>query len=367
MTQRLRLCYVADAGSPHVQKWAGHFALEHDVHVVSFRPGSIPRARVHVLADLPALSKARYPLEAPRLRALLEHIEPDLVHALHVTSYGFVAALARARPLVVSAWGYDILQAPRRTPLHAWMTRFALSQAQAITATGEALATATRRFAPAGRAVHVVPYGIDLDRFAPADDDRGKSTDEASAPIIGSVKALLPTKGFPYLIKAMPLILERHPNARLVLIGEGPERPRLDRLIASLRLENHVELPGELPNSEVPDQLRCMDVYVQPSLTESFGVSALEASACGLPVVATDVEGGRDIVRHGETGLLVPPGDARALASAILRLLDDPALAKRMGEAGRRFVRERYNWPDNAARMAAIYNETVEAWRARHR
>lgn len=349
----MRICYVADAGSPHVEKWAGHFAQAHEVDVISFRPGVIPGARVHVLGRFGSLGKARYVIEAVRARRLIRDLRPDVVHALHLTSYGFVAALAGYHPLVSSVWGYDILQAPERSLPHRWVTRFALRRADVITATGEALAEATRPFAPMGRAIHVVPYGIDLDRF-PARPGAGGH-------VIGAVKALLPSKGFAYLLDAMPIVLARHPDARVLLVGEGPERPRLEQQARALGIAGSVEFAGEAAHEAVPSYLARMDVFVQPSLTESFGVSALEASASALPVVAAEVEGGREIVRDGETGILVPPGDSAALAEALLRLLDDAALRASMGAAGRHYVEERYNWPENAARMEALYREAVEA------
>lgn len=357
----MRICYVADAASPHVEKWAGHFARDHEVDIVSFRPGTVAGARVHPLERFGALGKARYVFEAVRARRLIRGLRPDVVHALHVTSYGFVAALAGVHPLVTSVWGYDILQAPGRSPVHRRITTFALGRADIVTATGEALAEATRPFLAPGRPIEVVPYGIDLDRFTPANGSL-----PAGEPVIGAVKALVPTKGFSYLLDAMPKVLERHPRARLLLVGDGPERAKLERQARDLGIADRVEFAGEAAHDQVHSYLARMDVFVQPSLTESFGVSALEASATALPVVASDVEGGREIVRDGETGILVPPGESESLAHALLRLLDQPDLRAAMGTAGRHFVEQRYNWPENAARMEALYREVVEA-RGGHR
>lgn len=356
----MRICYIGDALSPHVQKWARHFAQENEVHVISFRPAVMPGLQVHTLEHLRFLGKARYALEAPSIRRLVRRLRPDVVHALHLTSYGFVAALEGAHPLITSVWGYDILQAPHRTPVHSWITRYALAAADIITATGDALAEETRPFVSPGRDIYVVPYGIDLDVFHPGSNG-------ASGVTIGSVKALVPEKGFEYLIGAMPSVLERHPDARLVLAGDGPERPRLERLAQQLGLRAKVEFAGEIAHEAVPEFVRALDVFVQPSLTESFGVSALEASATAIPVIASDVEGGRDIVRDGETGILVPPGSSAALSAALLSLLDYPDRRRAMGDAGRAFVAERYNWRDNAAAMQTLYNQAREATRARHR
>lgn len=364
----MRICYVADAASIHTQRWASHFAQHHDVHVLSFREAAIPGVEVYTLGSLKVLGKARYPLQAPRARRLLRKIDPDVVHSMALTSYGFVAALTGRRPLITSVWGYDILQAPHRSPLHLWITRYGLRKADLVTATGDALAEATRPFMPREKAIHVVPYGIDLDDFAPATVNGAGAEPPwepalgAGGPVIASVKALRVEKGFNFLISAMADVVKRHPEATLVLAGDGPERHALEQQARALGLAGRVQFLGDVSHARVPELLRHVDIYVQPSLTESFGVSALEASATGLPVIATAVEGGRDIVRDGETGFLTPPSSSAALSDAIIRLLDDPGLGRSLGEAGRRFVAERYQWRDNADQMEALYREVIAGY-----
>ena len=133
----MRLCYLADAPYIHTQRWVRHFvARGWDTHVVSFRPAAIEGATVHYVDGWETLGKARYLLHARRVRRLVRRLEPDLVHALHLTSYGFLAALCDIHPAIVSVWGTDVLEAPRLTPFHWFITRFALRRADRITATG---------------------------------------------------------------------------------------------------------------------------------------------------------------------------------------------------------------------------------------
>ncbi len=350
----MRLCYLADAPYIHTRRWVDHFvARGHEVHVISFRPAEIEGARVHYVDGWERLGKLRYLIHAGRVGRLVRSLAPDIVHALHLTSYGFLAARAGVHPCVISVWGTDVLEAPTLTPFHHLITRYALARADRVTATGMRLAEATLRYMPPDVEVAVIPYGVDLDRFAPPE---GKSRDGL---VVGSVGRLSPEKGLKYLLRAMAEITRQEPRARLLLAGDGPERRSLEQLVARLGLLDRVEFTGEVPHDQVPQTLARMDVFAMPSTWEGFGVAALEAAAMKLPILASNVHGIPDVVEDGVTGILVPPKDVAALSQAILRLLRDPEERRRMGRAGREMVATRYSWADNVRQMEALYNSLI--------
>lgn len=354
----MRIVYLADAPYVHTRRWAEHFAREGwETHVISFRPAELEGAKVHYVDGFERLGRVRYLLHAGRVRRLVRSLTPDLLHAMHLTSYGFLAALCGVRPTLTSVWGTDILEAPGWSPFHQFVTRYALARADHVTATGLRLASATLRYAPARTPISVVPYGVDLARFWPAERN-GARPDEV---IVGSVARLSREKGLDVLLRALALMAERERPVRALLVGEGPERRRLERLAAGLGLGERVEFRGELAHDLVPAALAEMDIFVLPSRAEGFGVAALEAAAMALPVVGSNVHGIPDVVRHGRTGLLVPPGDAAALARALDRLSGDAALRRALGGAGRRFVEQRYRWEENAAMMERLYRELTSA------
>jgi glycosyltransferase involved in cell wall biosynthesis len=357
----VKILYLADAPYPHTWRWVEHFRNAGvQCEVISFRPWDIPGVPVHYVNGVEALGKARYLVHARRVKSLIHSLQPDLVHALHLTSYGFLGALSGFHPFVLSVWGTDILEAPKLTPFHRWLTRYALSHADTITATGLHLATETTRYAPAGSPVTVVPYGVDMRRFTP---QKRAASDHV---IIGTVSRLSPEKGVRYLIEAFGQLRERYGGGvSLRIAGEGPERPRLEAAIQRLNLESSVELRGWLDHEDVPDFLNELDVFVMPSTWEGFGVAAAEASATGLPVVATNVYGIPDVVRDGETGLLTPPKDPGALAKAIGRLVEDGRLRAKLGETGRAYVTRHYDWTENAQQMASIYERLLATRPAR--
>jgi len=350
----MRLCYLADAPYIHTERWVQHFVARGDaVDVISFRPAQIEGARVHYVDGWERGGKLRYLIHARRVRRLVRSLEPDLVHALHLTSYGFLAAFAGVHPLVTSVWGTDVLEAPRLTPFHWLITRYALSRADRVTATGMRLAEATVRYMPPGKDVAVIPYGVDLDRFSPRERADGDSL------VVGSVGRLSPEKGLKYLLQAMTTVTREEPRTRLLLAGDGPDRGALERLTSRLGLADCVEFAGEVAHEQVPDALGRMDVFAMPSTWEGFGVAALEAEAMKLPVVASNIHGIPDVVENGVSGILVPPKDVDALSRAILRLLRDGDERRRMGRAGRELVASRYSWTESTRRMEALYDELL--------
>lgn len=344
----------------HTRRWVEHFAARGwDAHVISFRPAEIPGVTVHYIDGLEPIGKARYVVHARRIRTRVHELRPDLLHALHLTSYGFLAGLSGFQPSIVSVWGTDVLEAPYLTPVHRWITRNALRNAGAITATGLRLAEATLPHVPHGKPVSVIPYGVDLDRFRPA------PRAQRATVTVGAASRLSPEKGFEHLLRAVAKLRASGASLDVLLAGDGPSRGSLERLARDLGLEACVTFLGDVPHEQVPEVLQRLDIFAMPSTWEGFGVSAVEAGAMGLPAVASDVHGIPDVVVDGETGILVPPANADALAAAIGRLAADPELRRRMGAAGRAFVEKNYRWQDNARLMERLYDEML-AGRAAH-
>jgi glycosyltransferase involved in cell wall biosynthesis len=183
------------------------------------------------------------------------------------------------------------------------------------------------------------------------------------------VARLDPQKGHPYLIEAMRGVLERFPDARLVLVGaaqQGSEEyvAALREQAAGAELVGKVAFAGE--RQDVPRLMAAADVFVLASLWEGFGLVFAEAMGAGTPVVGTRVSGVPEVVEDGETGFLVPPRDPQALAGALIRLLGDPAERRRMGNNGYRRVRERFAAPRMVEQTLAVYQEALAA-RSRRR
>ncbi|MBA3345708.1 MAG: glycosyltransferase family 4 protein, partial [Gemmatimonadales bacterium] len=232
--------------------------------------------------------------------------------------------------------------------------RWTLHHADALTAiTDDCRQHALRAGAPEA-SVRLVFNGTDLRRFSP--DENG--ADPRFGPrMIFACRQLFPRKGIRFLIEAFARLKPRFPDAKLVLAGDGFERPELVELAQNLGVAADVTFLGWVANSALPPYYRAAAVSVIPSLEEGFGIPAAEAMGCEVPVVASDAGGLPEVVEHGVTGLVVPRGDVTALANAIGTLLDDPALRRRMGQAGRQRALRLFDWDRTAERFEQVYRD----------
>lgn len=181
--------------------------------------------------------------------------------------------------------------------------------------------------------------------------------------VIGTVKTLAPKYGVDLLIRAFAGMAEEHPEARLSIVGGGPQEAELRRLAKDLGIGERVDFRGAVAHAQVPEELRRLDVYAAFSRadSESFGVAVIEASACGLPVVVSRVGGLPEVVEEERTGIIVPRDDAQAAGRALKRLADSTALRHAMGHAGRVRVEQLYGWPYCVDRMLKVLSEARSA------
>jgi glycosyltransferase involved in cell wall biosynthesis len=274
-------------------------------------------------------------------RRALKQLRPDLVHLVDVDPPAAIACrLAGVRRILVT-YHTPELRPPDNLPGRivrrlGWATRpHVVFTSEPDRETGLRLDPI-----PAARAT-VVPLGVDLSAF---DSARTKPALRqelgVTGPLVGTVGRLHPQKAQAQLVAAAPAVLAKHPEATFAIVGEGILEDELREQMAALGLEEKVRLVGQ--RDDVPDVMASLDLFVLTSEYEGLCLVVCEALALAVPVVATPVGGVRQTVLEGETGLLVPVGDTDALAAAIIRLLDSPEEARRLGEAGRERVRELY-------------------------
>jgi L-malate glycosyltransferase len=236
-----------------------------------------------------------------------------------------------------------------------WLQRAGYAAAHRIVANSAAAAAQLRREGVASRRIAVIENGIDLDRFPPAG--------AVARTTITCVANLRPGKGQDVLLRAAAIAARTHPQLHVQLVGNGPLRGTLEEQTRALGLDGRVSLLGH--RDDVAAILQQSGIFVLPSAMEAFPNSVMEAMASGLPVVATDVGGIPELVSHEHTGLLVPSGDERALATALLRLIDDEALASRLGASARASIADRFSFARMLHGFESLYLSELDLRRQR--
>jgi glycosyltransferase involved in cell wall biosynthesis len=336
---------------------AGHRAM-----LVAHPDGELRRRAAEGLEFLPLAPRAEMDLSAAwRLSRVIKRVRPDVVHAHD------------PHGVAMSALALSMSREPKRAPLVASrrvdfrlkgnaLSRWKYDQVDLFICASEAI----RRILVADgvdpdRTI-TVHEGIDLGRVAAAPP--APLHEELwlphGSPIVGNVAALVPHKGQRHLVEAAAMVVREVPDARFVIAGEGELRESLEHQIKTHALEKHVILAGFRP--DVLSLHKAFDIFVMSSVMEGLGTSLLDAMACGKPVVATTAGGMPEVVADGETGILVPPRDDRAMADAIIRLLKDASLRERMGAAGMSLANSRFSAERMVAETLEVYADVVRAF-----
>lgn len=287
----------------------------------------------------------------------------DLAHCHDVHSARAIARAAPDLPVLLTCHGllaFEWLVEDRLPAGDPWAWRYAywrerlgLAAAKLALVPSVTMRDAYATFFGADPArIAVLPYGLDPRPWT-ASWRRRRRRPSGAPPTVTCVARLVPLKGHRVLLEALAALRARHPRLRCWLVGDGPLAAELRQHVRALGLEGCVRLWGR--RDDVPRLLAATDVFVLPSLQEVTPLAITEAQLAGLPVVATDVGGIPELVRHGESGWLVPPGDARALAAALDAVLSDPGLARRLGEAGRAAALAERTWDRHWERLLAVY------------
>lgn len=208
--------------------------------------------------------------------------------------------------------------------------------------------------------IKVVPIGVDVNKFKPIKVDKNENT----IFFLSVLDKFHKYKGLDYLLNALKIVRRDICDVKLIIGGKGELINRYRRIVELLDLKNNVEFHGFIPNEKIVEYYNKCSIFVLPSISsaqEGFGIVLLEALACGTPIVSTDIVGVAEDVKENNAGIIVPPRNPDALADAIIYLLENKDLARKMGENGRRLVEEKYTWKRIAEMTEKIYEEVIES------
>lgn len=301
---------------------------------------------------------SRFNLESIReIRKKIKHLKPDIVH-VHGTragSLGRIAAIGLKIPVIYTE--------------HLWTKNYKLSSRLAnhiqmiamwfldmFTDLNIAVSQAVKDFMVDSQIsrpakIKVIYNGIEPQKQKAKPFSRKEMT-------LGAVGTLNHQKGIQYLIQALPAVLKEFPQTKLIIVGEGEYKSHLENLVKKMKLGKFISFSGFV--KDIEEKMAEFDIYVQPSLSESFGLAIVQAMSLGLPVVATNTGGIPEVVTTGKSGILVEVANPKALAGGILELLRDKKRAKEMGELGREEAKIKFNLKEMVGEVEEVYEKMAE-------
>jgi len=296
----------------------------------------------------------------PGLPAKIEMLNPDIVHAVSHLFLPSVQAIRKAKslglPCVVSVHG---VFAERGVALKLAQFAYLRTLGLGVFRSADRVVCLTRsdaeevvRFGCPLEKIRLIPNAVDTELFMP-DEDREDC-------LVVWVGRFVPEKGVQYLVMAARIVAERSKDVRFLLVGYGPLKARIMKLARDFGLlDKSINILGPLSREEIAEILSKASVFSFPSLKEGMPLSVLEAMASAVPVVSSNIPGINDVIIHGENGILVPPRNPKALANAIMLLLEDRDLRRKLGQNARQLMVEKHSWNLVTEKTEEVYNEAI--------
>lgn len=330
----MKICLIADATSVHSQRWASYFVQQGDeVHLITYEAPNIPieGVEMHVVKSL---FNSLYLAFIPRhikIYLLVRRLKPDIIHAHFISKFGFHAAFLGRHPVVMSAWGDDILIIPYWSKLLWYFTKISLKRADLIyAASRDIMNKIMDNFGISSKKVKVNTHGVDVELFHPMSNKLA-----LNAIVVFSNRNFYPVYNIKTLIDAIPFTISKNSNIKFWIIGKGPEEKELKQHAIDIGVNQYIDFIEWIGFEDMPMYLNSCDIYVSTAISDGTPVSMLEAMACGRPCIITDVGGVSEWIKDDVTGLLVKPGQPEELANKIIELAGNSEKRAMMGNNAR--------------------------------
>ncbi len=296
------------------------------------------------------------------LRRLIKEIKPDLIHAGPIQTCGFIALLSGFRPVLAMSWGYDLVQEAERNSWMKRITTYVLQNSAFFISDARVSRDKAVAFGMDPEKTVIFPWGIDLKHFHPRD---AKNRKPKVAGANGKSFTLFSNRtwesmyGVDVLAKAFVKVATTNPNVNLILLGGGSQGPRIRQILMNGGVLDRVHFGGQIGQADLPRWYHMADIYISPSHVDGSSVSLMEALACGLPCLVSDIPGNREWIVEGENGWLFCDGDVDDLADKILYAIKSRRLFKKMGESARKTAEQKADWKKNFGKLLESYEAVM--------
>jgi glycosyltransferase involved in cell wall biosynthesis len=365
----MRIIYLSKNYTPHDYRFLSSLSqTEHEVFFLQLETNkrqtedrSLPENVRQVLwaggrgefhwRDLPRL--------ALDLRRVIKEIKPDLIHAGPIQTCAFLAVLSGFRPVLTMSWGYDLVQDADRNRWMRWVTRYTLKRSAFFTSDAKVSRDKAVAYGMDPEKTVIFPWGIDLKHFRPKPVNRQIRKSANRQITLFCSRTWEAIYGVDVLAKAFVKVAAAHPKVNLILLGGGSQGPRLRQILMNAGMLERVHFGGQIGQTDLPRWYHMSDLYISPSHVDGSSVSLMEALACGLPCLVSDIPGNREWIEDGVNGWLFRDGHVDDLAEKILYAIKNRRSFKKIGEAARQTAEQKADWQKNFGKLLQAYEKAI--------
>ena len=289
------------------------------------------------------------------LKRVLREIKPDLIHAGPIQTCAFLAVLSGFRPILTMSWGFDLMQDAERDGWWRLVTRYTLRRSSFFTSDAQVTCAKAIAYGMDPSRTVIFPWGIDLKQFKPkrATVRRQRST------VLFCDRSWEPRYGVDVLARAFVKVARQREDVSLLLLGGGSQGQTIRQILMSGGVYDRVQFGGQISQTDLPRWIHMAELYISPSHVDGSSVSLMEALACGLPALVSDIPANKEWVSEGVNGWLFPDGNADALAEKILAAIAQKRKFTQFGRAARELAEEKANWNKNFKTLLKAYERAV--------
>jgi len=285
-------------------------------------------------------------------RRLTREIQPDLIHAGPIQTCAFIAVLSGFRPILTMSWGFDLMDDVHKGSVWEFATRYTLKRSSFFTSDANVTKDKAIAYGMNPEKTIVFPWGVDLEHFSPKTE---KTKREGF--ILFCNRSWEMRYGVDVLAKAFVQVAQQHEDARLILLGGGSQGNAIRKIFINGGVMDKVTFGGQISQHDLPHWYHQADLYVSPSHVDGSSVSLMEALACGLPCLVSDIPANKEWITENENGWLFRDGDANDLAEKILQAMNQREKLPQVGRAGRTVAEKRADWKKNAETLMNVYRK----------
>ena len=353
----MKICFLGDAGSVHIRRWVEYFRDKgHEVSIISFKNYKIEGVDVRFIGDNLKINEAggnlSYIKKLFKIKSLIKEINPEVVNAHYLTSYGFIGALIKDRKLIVSTWGSDILVTPKRNVIYKKLTEYVIQKSDLITSDSNFMTEEIVKLKGKQSKILTVPMGIEDSKF----NIEGRNNEKKDLSFL-SMRTICSNSNIDIILGAFKRVVEKYPTSTLTITNSGDLQVQMKDLIKDYNIKENVTWLGMIPIEKVIKELKKCRYYISIPTSDSTSVTLLEAMASGSFPIVSDIPANKEWIVDEKNGYIVAGNNIEELESVMIKAIKNQNVVIESIEINNNIIKQRALWYNNMDKVENIIKE----------